>query len=210
MPGSVLIAALLAVGTAAADGLRLSGTLHDAAQPRALIGGGVGTESWLRPGDEAGVCRLEMVAADHVWLLCPAGRQRLALAASAEASRAAPEDGAQGRARTQEVFLDWPVLEALFLDRQRLVNTLTLVPESADGVLTGWRVERFEEDGPLAALQLAEGDLITAVNAIPVAQGSAVMEALKAAGQEQGLSVSVLRGGYELRLDYRFLIAAGE
>lgn len=199
----MLFVGLLAAATASAGDLRLSGTLHDAAQPRALIGAGGDSGRWLRPGEAVGSCRLETVAADYAWLACDTGPTRLDLVGAADGSPPVAKHSAMDEAQARTLVLDGHALEALVLDPQRLVNAITLSPESADGVLAGWRVERLAESGPLAMLQLAEGDLITAVNAIPVAQGGAVMDALKAARQQGGVSVFLQRDGRGLTLDYR-------
>jgi len=92
------------------------------------------------------------------------------------------------------------------LDRQRLVNQASLEPVAVDGVIQAWRLQHLAPDSELIdlGLTLMEGDLITAVNNIPVSQSAAVIETLKASADQEGVLLSVVREGRPLHVTARW------
>jgi general secretion pathway protein C len=77
-----------------------------------------------------------------------------------------------------------------------------VVPQTRDGVPVGFRLSGVGGDGPFAALGLANGDLLRAVNGRPLATPDAALAAVTAVRSADRLTLQIERDGRSIRFDY--------
>ncbi|HEU4664243.1 MAG TPA: type II secretion system protein GspC [Dokdonella sp.] len=189
--------------------LILRGTLADA-DPAAGIAviaeAGKGERSW-RVGDEvsAGV-RLARVYADHVVVMRDGHEETLPLprdTSAAPAPRGATGGAARAGASTanaaaQSVRAAKNLQDEVARLRQNpteLAKRVQVVPVLADGHLAGVRVSTGTDTALLNQLGFQQGDVVTAVNGMPVDSIERGQQIMSTFGNAASVRVTVLRAG---------------
>ena len=80
-----------------------------------------------------------------------------------------------------------------------------IVPAASNEALVGFRVFGIGPDSPFAAIGLANGDLLLAVNGRSIATPEAAMSAFAALRTEDRIRLEIERDGRRIRLDYHLL-----
>jgi type II secretory pathway component PulC len=190
------IVLVLGIGhpAAAQESVRLAATLVTAEGASALLEAGT-TQAWLRPGQMIADCRVDLVSAASVRLICAGEQRELRL-----------QPGARGAARPRgtpamdSVTLPPGALQALAARPQAIALGLDVAPVVEDGVLRGWQVARLDERGALAGFGLKESDLVVAVDGAFAAEPAAFAAALRALPRAGVFTLELLRHGQPLTL----------
>jgi general secretion pathway protein C len=93
-------------------------------------------------------------------------------------------------------------VEAMLGDMAALGSGLRVVPALRDGQPAGLRLFGIRPGGPLTRIGLENGDLLTAVNGLPLTSPDAALAAYTSLRTATHVSLSVERGGRPVTLDY--------
>jgi type II secretion system protein C len=182
---------------------RLSGTLLNGADSKALLHDGRGAERLLRVGEHISDCELVQVTRRGAAFRCDPGAETLSLR---------PELGARGgvwsgsggqdpgRAPYRQVSRAW--LHALVADKQRLVRAVAFQPVVHHGAMHGYRLSHISDSAGLGRLGLQRDDIVVSVNGAPVSQPEAFMETLNALSQARAISLGIERDSGAITLHY--------
>lgn len=119
---------------------------------------------------------------------------------------AAVRAGVRQRNANESVFEVDAFLAALTLEDLRSARpSLVLSPVVADGVQTGYRVAGVREGSVYAAIGLLDGDVVEAINGVPLVDGEQAMQTL--GGSERGAVLQISRAGVSATSELR--IAGG-
>ena len=77
-----------------------------------------------------------------------------------------------------------------------------IVPVTRDGRTIGLQVFGVDRDGPLAAMGLMEGDVVRALNGIPLANPDKALRAYKVLRNANHVTLLLERGGRRFPMDY--------
>ena len=77
------------------------------------------------------------------------------------------------------------------------------------GAFLGWEVVRLVRDSFWDGIDLREGDVITAVNGMPIERETQAYDAFMALKQSDELAISLLRGGERMELDFKIVSQPG-
>jgi general secretion pathway protein C len=94
-------------------------------------------------------------------------------------------------------------LEALLADTPALLQAARVVPELRDGRAAGFRLHAVRPDGILARIGLRNGDVVVAVNGLPLTAPERALDAFVKLRSASHVSLSLERGGQRLTADYR-------
>jgi general secretion pathway protein C len=93
------------------------------------------------------------------------------------------------------------VVERVLAGRQA-PGSARVVPQARDGQVVGVRLSGIGRDSPFAAIGLADGDLLLAVNGRSIATPSAALEAYAALRAADHIWLAIERARQRIRIDY--------
>jgi hypothetical protein len=206
----LILTALVLAGTAprggAGDGTftwRLSGTLVNGTDSKALVHDGLGTERLLRVGDRIADCELVQVTPRTAAFRCDPGGETLSLQPDLGA-RDKVSFGSAGRDPGRSPYLQvsraW--LHGLMADKQRLVRAIAFQPEVHHGSMHGYRLSHVSDSAGVGRLGLQRDDIVVSVNGAPASQPEAFMETLNALSQAGAISLEIERDSRVITLHY--------
>jgi general secretion pathway protein C len=143
----------------------------------------------------------------RVRLVLPDGRHQVlrllerVQVAEVLAPAAAPPSGIT-RIGEHAYELQRSAVEAMLGDMAALGSGLRVVPALRDGQPAGLRLFGIRPGGPLTRIGLESGDLLTAVNGLPLTSPDAALGAYTALRTAAHVSLSIERGGRPITLDY--------
>jgi general secretion pathway protein C len=92
-------------------------------------------------------------------------------------------------------------VDALLADPAAIASSVRVVPESRDGRPFGFRLARVRADGVFARLGLRDGDVVVAINGLPMSTPDRALEAYGRLATANHLAVALERAGRRLTLE---------
>ncbi len=101
-----------------------------------------------------------------------------------------------------EYRVDRATVERMLENPAELMGTAVVVPEKENGRVAGLRVARLKPGSPLAAIGLREGDRLDTLNGFALGDPESAMSAYARLRGASRLSMTVVRGGKPMQIDY--------
>jgi len=94
-------------------------------------------------------------------------------------------------------------LNAVLANTPSLVQGARILPELRDGRSVGFRLSAVRPDGPFARIGLRNGDLLSAINGLPLMAPESALEAFVKLRSASHLSLALERDGRRMTHDYK-------
>lgn len=144
----------------------------------------------LHDGD--GLCRVDL----HV------PRDVAPVAAKAAPAVAKPTLAGVERLSDGEYRVDRATVERMLENPAELMGTAAVVPEKENGRVAGLRIARLKPGSPLAAIGVREGDRLDTLNGFELGNPESAMSAYARLRGATRLSMTIVRGGKPMQIDY--------
>lgn len=104
-------------------------------------------------------------------------------------------------------YFDQSLLWAIAQSPQQFLNDIRLQPVANDQTLSGYRITYLRDTSTLVEFKLQAGDVIQAINGIPIANANQIEDSVRQILDNHTFSLSVLR--QEESLEMRYIHGAG-
>ena len=197
----MLIALLLATLSAAPSDLVALGVV---VSPRAeasvaILRSGARTRV-VSLGETAFGGRVAAIGEKGVWLDFGGERVELKLAAAAQVAVAARPDPLEDPATPAREMSRDEVQRRLALETQRILTETTIIPVQDEQHVTGFALTRIPEGSLLSDAGLRPGDVLTAINDVPIDSLTTLMALWPRLQNESRLNALVMRDGRPVSL----------
>lgn len=169
--------------------------------PIALVRSSDGSERILGVGDHIGELRISAIDARSMTVHSEDGDRRVSMGTALGASAAQPPLPA-ARAHEQHYTISRALLRDIAENPHRWLADVKLRLEVRDGYVAGYPVESVRAHSRAAMLGLRAGDVIRAVNGVPVRQPYLFADTVNKLGQANQITIELERAAVPLSLYY--------